>query len=138
MRFAQLYDLVETEDAAAVEVNNSALVGTWVNANPDTEGIARVLVSGSGGKLSLRVYAVGPGGLIDWGVADLTTFKSGPASRTVAGFECLYDFGFAEVRLLGMIMKGLLVLAQFHIFKDDSQRADAFVREYFALTHERY
>jgi hypothetical protein len=37
-----------------------------------------------------------------------------------------------------MIMKGLLVLAQFHHFKDDSNRADYFVREYFSLIHGRY
>jgi hypothetical protein len=138
MRFAQLCDLVETGGAAAVEINVSALAGTWVNANPDTEGIARVLLSESGGKLSLGVYAVGPEGLIDWGAADVKPFASGPSSRVVAGFECLYDLGFAEVRLLGMIMKGLLVLAQFHVFKDDSGRADFFAREYFALSHGRY
>ena len=32
-----------------------------------------------------------------------------------------------------MIMKGLLVLAEFHSFKDNSNRAPYFVREYFAL-----
>jgi hypothetical protein len=37
-----------------------------------------------------------------------------------------------------MIMKGLLVLAQFHLFKDDSGRADYFLREYFALSHDRF
>jgi hypothetical protein len=138
MKFAQLCDLVESDAAAGGEIDDSALRGTWVNANPDTEGVARVSVSESGGKLSLRVYAVGPEGLIDWGAADVTPFASGPSSLNVAGFACLYDFGFAEVRLLGMIMKGLLVLAQFHLFKDDSRRADFFVREYFALDHWRY
>jgi len=137
MQFAQLCDRVEG-GAAAGEIDCSALPGIWVNANPDTDGVARVLLTESGGKLSLRVYAVGPEGLIDWGTADVTAFASGPSSRAAAGFTCLYDFGFAEVRLLGMIMKGLLVLAQFHLFKDDSQRADCFVREYFALTHGRY
>jgi hypothetical protein len=37
-----------------------------------------------------------------------------------------------------MILKGLIVLAQIHRFKDDSKRADYFVREYFALEHGRY
>jgi len=35
-------------------------------------------------------------------------------------------------------MKGLLVLAQFHLFKDDSGRADYFLREYFAMSHDRF
>jgi hypothetical protein len=35
-----------------------------------------------------------------------------------------------------MIMKGLLVLAQFHLFSDD--RESYFLREYFAATHDRF
>ena len=134
MEFAQLCDRVETGGAAAGPLDASALPGTWVNSNPQTNGIARMVVAESGGKLSLRVYAVGPDGEIDWGETDLAVFAAGPASRAAAGFACRFDFGFAETRLQGMIMKGLLVLSQFHHFKDDSGRADYFVREYYALT----
>jgi hypothetical protein len=85
--------------------------------------------------LSLQVFAVGPEGLIDWGSSTVKVFASQPTSRAGAGFTCTFDFGFVEAELQGMIMKGLLVLAQFHRFKDDSKRADYFVREYFALEH---
>lgn len=139
MQFAQVCDRVEADaaiDAAPSDV--SALTGTWINSNPDTNGIARMVVTEAGGKLSLQVQAVGPVGSIDWGTADAQLFMSSPASRTIAGFTCLYDFGFAETRLQAMIMKGLIVLAQFHSFKDKSRRADYFVREYFASAHERY
>jgi hypothetical protein len=138
MQFAQIRDRVETDAATARPLDLSALPGIWVNSNPDTNGIARLVMSESNGNLSLQVYAIGPDGLIDWGTADVTVFASRPASRVAAGFTCLYDFGFAETQLQGMIMKGLLVLAQFHSFKDDSRRADYFVREYFALVHGRY
>ena len=63
---------------------------------------------------------------------------SAPSSQVAAGFTCRYDFGFAEAALQAMILKGLIVLAQIHTFKDDSRRADYFVREYFALAHGRY
>ena len=119
-------------------INSSDLIGTWINSNPNTNGIARVVVSSSNGNLSLRVYAVGPEGLIDWGSVDVSLFAATPTSKTAAGFTCHYDLGFAEARLQGMIMKGLLVLAQLQTFKDESKRADYFVREYFALVHERY
>jgi hypothetical protein len=46
--------------------------------------------------------------------------------------------GFAEVRLQAMIMKGLLVLAQFHLIKDDSGRDSYFLREYYAKTHGHF
>lgn len=138
MRFAQIYDRVEAGAAGAGPADLSALTGLWVNSNPETDGIARLTVSEEAGRLSVRVYAIGPEGLIDWGAAGAEVFTSSPASRTPAGFACLYDFGFAEAKLQGMILKGLLVLAQFHTFKDGSGRADYFVREYYALQHGRY
>ena len=108
-----------------------ALSGVWVNSNPDTSGIARIVMSESDGKLSLQVFAIGPEGLIDWGSTVVKVFAGLPTSSAGAGFTCDFDFGFAAIELQGMIMKGLLVLAQFHRFKDNSNRADFFVREYF-------
>jgi hypothetical protein len=135
MNFAQICDRVETQ---AGEIDPKALVGTWINSNLDTNSIARINITNTDGKLQLQVFAIGPDGLIDWGTSDAQVFASGPASHLGAGFTCRFDFGFAETRLQAMIMKGLLVLAQFHLFKDDSGRADYFLREYYALTHDRF
>jgi len=137
MEFAQLYDRVEFEGAAA-PMDVSGLKGVWINSNPDTNGIARMEFSDVEGKLSVRVDAVGPDGLIDWGPAPVKLLAASPGSRATAGFTCTYDFGFAETRLQAMIMKGLIVLAQFHKFKDDSNRMNFFVREYYAVVHDRY
>jgi len=138
LQFAQLSDRVENAEANGVITDLQALPGVWINSNPNTNGIARMVMSESGGQLSLQVFAVGPDGLIDWGSTEVKVFAGLPTSRVAAGFTCIYDFGFAETELQGMIMKGLLVLAQFHRFKDNSKRADYFVREYFALEHGRY
>jgi len=132
MDFAQIFDRVEIAGPAA-PIGPAGLTGTWLNSNPETNGIARLIVSETREKILVQVYAVGAEGLIDWGTAEAALFASTPASRACAGFACVYDFGFAETRLQGMIMKGLLVLAQSHHFKDGSGRADYFVREYFAL-----
>jgi hypothetical protein len=136
MEFAQICDRVNVDTAGPIDI--SALPGTWINSNPDTNGIARIVMSESAGNLTLQTYAVGPERLIDWGTVAVDVFASTPSSRVAAGFTCAYDFGFVETQLQGMIMKGLLVLAQLHRFKDESGRADYFVREYFALAHERY
>jgi hypothetical protein len=137
MEFAQIFDRVETNIPAG-PLDLSGLPGTWVNTNPDTNGIARMVISETDGKVSLQVYAIGPEGLIDWRSADVVVFASTPKSRVGAGFTCRFDFGFAETQLQAMIMKGLIVLAQIHSFKDESGRVDYFVREYFALDHGRY
>ena len=138
MQFAQLSDNVETAATTEGPIDIGAFQGNWVNSNTDTNGIARLKMSQSNGNLLLQVFAIGPEGLIDWGDEKVSVFTSSPLSRVGAGFTCVFDFGFAEARLQGMIMKGLLVLAQFHRFKDDSRRVSYFVREYFALEHGRY
>ena len=137
LQFVQLSDRVES-NGSNTAMDTQALPGVWINSNPNTTGIARMVMSESDGKLSLQVFAVGPDGPIDWGSSDVKVFVGVPTSRVGAGFTCNFDFGFAETELQGMIMKGLLVLAQFHRFKDNSKRADFFVREYFALEHGRY
>lgn len=115
----------------------SALVGTWINSNPDTHSVALVKASGANGKLSVQVSAVGAEGLIDWGPVNADVFAATPQSQAGAGFTCRYVFDHGETRLQGMIMKGLLVLAQFHLFNDD-ERESYFLREYFAATHDRF
>jgi hypothetical protein len=136
IEFAQLSDRIEVDPIK--HIDPKPLLGHWINSNPDTTSIARINITESNGKLQLQVFAVGPDGPIDWGTAPADVFASNPASSTGAGFMCTYDFGFAEARFQAMIMKGLLVLAQFHIFKDDSKRASYFLREYYAMTHEHF
>lgn len=138
MQFAQIRDRVTTESEASGSIDLSNLIGEWVNSNPDTTGVARMTVTQAGENLSLQVYAIGPEGLIDWGSVGIKLFAPSPSSQAVTGFTCLYDFGFAETQLQAMILKGLIVLAQIHKFKDGSGRVDYFVREYFALEHGRY
>jgi hypothetical protein len=138
MQFAQICDRVEIDAATVEPVDISALPGVWINTNPETNGIARMVMTEADGKLSLQVSAIGPDDLIDWGTTEVSVFTSSPSSRVSAGFTCFYDFGFAETELQAMLLKGLLVLAQIHRFKDDSNRVDYFVREYFALAHGRY
>jgi len=137
LQFAQLSDRVES-NGSSMAMDTQALPGVWINSNPNTTGIARMVMSDSDDGLSLQVFAVGPEGLIDWGSAVVRVFAGLPTSRAGAGFTCSFDFGFAETELQGMIMKGLLVLAQFHLFKDDSGRDSYFLREYYAKTHELF
>jgi hypothetical protein len=135
-QFAQLSDLIEVDPIK--HIDPKALLGHWINSNPDTNSVARINITEQNGKLQLQVFAVGPDGLIDWGIASAEVFASNPASSMGAGFTCTYDFGFAEARFQAMIMKGLLVLAQFHTFKDNSKRASYFLREYYSMTHEHF
>lgn len=116
----------------------SALIGTWINSNPDTHSIALVKATESGGHLSLQVSSVDGDGLTEWGCADAEIFAANVDSHVGAGFSCRYQFLHGETRLQGMIMKGLLVLAQFYLFNDDAKRENYFIREYFSATQDRF
>jgi hypothetical protein len=138
MQFAQIRDRVITESESVGAGDLSAMAGVWVNSNPETTGVARMVITQSGSRLSPRVYAIGPEGLIDWGAVDADVFTATPSSHGAVGFTCVYDFGFVETLLQAMTVKGLIVLSQIHRFKDGSNRADYFVREFFALEPERH
>jgi hypothetical protein len=138
LQFAQICDLVETAPIRERDIDRGALIGNWINSNPDTNSITRVNAFEANGKLQLQAFSVGPDRPTDWGTTTANVFAAGPASRTGAGFAATFDLGFADVRLQAMIMKGLLVLAQFHLFKDNSGRDSYFLREYYAKTHELF
>ncbi len=48
MQFAQIRDRVPVDDGP---LDLSAFSGTWVNSNPETSGIARLLMTEEGGRL---------------------------------------------------------------------------------------
>ena len=135
-QYAQLSDHIDVDPITRIDP--TPLIGHWINSNPDTNSILRVNITEANGKLQLQVFAVGPDGPIDWGTATAEVFAANPSAKTAAGFTCTYDFGFAEARFQAMIMKGLLVLAQFHTFKDDSKRASYFLREYYSMTQDHF
>jgi hypothetical protein len=62
MQFAQLSDRVTGGGAGTIDVR--AFPGTWRNSNPDSTGIARIVISESGGNLSLQVVGGGAGGRV--------------------------------------------------------------------------
>jgi hypothetical protein len=136
MKYAQIYDLVEP--AAAGSLDTSGLCGEWINSNPQSTGIARMTLTESDGKFSLQAFGMGDEGLIDWGNAPIEPVAFGPTSRVAGGISCEFSFDFKRVRLQGMIMKGLLVLTEFHTFTDDSHRMNYFLREYYGLAHGQY
>ena len=66
MQIAQLRDRVITEPKSVGTGDLSTFAGVWINSNPETTGVARMVITQSGSQFSLRVYAIGPEGLIDW------------------------------------------------------------------------
>jgi hypothetical protein len=46
-------------------------------------------------------------------------------------FSAFYDFGFMETQLQAHVRQGVLIIAKFDRFKDNSGRANYFSKEFF-------
>jgi len=137
-------------------IDPAPLLCRWTNTDQASRGIAEIRCAFQDGQLRVRVVAVGPQGPIDWGEVaatlhtDLSITGGGRAtvdvvtvgrptpyyadiSATDAGpaFWATYDHGFQRVHLQARIYLGVLVVAMFTEFTDDSGRANYFHREFF-------
>jgi hypothetical protein len=138
-------------------IDPAPLLYRWRNTNDATRGVAEIRCELRDDQFVVRVIAAGPEGPVDWGeavatlYADISSTGGGRAaadpvtdghptphyadlSATDAGpaFLATYDHGFQRVHLQGRINLGLLVVAAFTTFTDDSGRADYYHREAFA------
>ncbi len=105
----------------------SVLVGDWRNTNP-AAGIGRIVVEpSSGGGVTVHVTS----STRDWGRVDAPVFAFEFDSDKAGAFLAVYDLGFEEVRLQVNVKLGVLVVASFNQFKDDSGRSSYFNREFF-------
>jgi hypothetical protein len=114
-------------------------LGVWHNTNPSSAGIACVHLTRRGDTLVARVFGTGLQGQppaqtgrgVDWGETLATTFAERPDLREAATLTASYQFGFMDVQLHAWIKLGVLVIAKFDRFIDDSGRSNRFSREFF-------
>ena len=114
------------------ELETSAMVRSWANTNPVTRGIAGLKVRSAQGKLWISVQGKATDSPFDWGEVEVeAVYAENATSARGIAFVARYDFGFLETLLEGNVNSGLLVLASFHTFRDGSNRANYFSREFF-------
>jgi hypothetical protein len=114
------------------------LAGTWVNTNPDSRGITRVVLRPfhphDAPDPESVALGVRPFGAIDWGESVAgSLYADGLQSRRGMAFLARFDFGFLVSELQGNMNLGLLILASFNTWKDGSGRSPYFSREFYRL-----
>jgi hypothetical protein len=112
-------------------IDASPFVGTWVTTNSSTRGMVKLEITAVEDGLSVHAYGACHPEPCDWGTAKASLFADGIDSATGLAFSASYDFGFMETDLQAKIKKGVLVVAGFNRFKDDSGRSNYFSREFF-------
>jgi hypothetical protein len=128
-----------TQSAArAVSPSSSAstFVGTWRNTNSAGNGIVSVSFAATEDGAKMRIVGRDDSGLRDWGTTAVEIYTEVGAASEPAKIKARYDLGSMDVLLHGWVKQGVLVLALFRRFKDESGGSNYFDREFFYRTDE--
>jgi hypothetical protein len=78
----------------------SDFLGVWVDADTDTSGIARIVVTpGDGGQVNIRVFGRCHPADCDWGVQPARTYTGDPGSKDVRSIAADFNAGVARKHL---------------------------------------
>jgi hypothetical protein len=131
---SRLEDSPNLSMEAGDDTTVAQFVGDWITSNQNSRGMARVVITPQGQGLLVHAFGVGEREPHDWGSVQAEVLTDGPGSSRIRAFHAVYDFGFLESYLQAKTEKGVLVVATFNRFKDQSGRLSYFSREFFART----
>jgi hypothetical protein len=130
LQYMRLDEQVEARGSIVAE----PLLGAWLNTNTATRGITKTLLTAKESEIVLRIFAAGSQQTVDWGETPASIFAADALATEAMAFSAMYDFGFMETRLQGHVRQGVLIVAKFDRFKDDSGRSNYFSKEFFYRT----
>jgi hypothetical protein len=127
LQYMRLDEQAEAQGSVVAE----PLLGTWFNTNTATRGIAKTVLEAKENGVVLRIFAAGSQQMVDWGETVASIFAADALATEAMAFGAFYDFGFMETQLQGHVRQGVLIIAKFDRFKDDSGRSNYFSKEFF-------
>lgn len=127
----------EGSATSAPSLDNRLFVGRWQNTNSQTDGVTQVEFTDRNGALIMRAFGAGDPEPIDWGEIEVQVFADDVDSRDGNKFGAVYQSDFMQIQMHGWVKLGVLVIAFFNHFTDDSGRASYFDREFFFASESR-
>jgi hypothetical protein len=120
-------------EPATGKLSADKLIGSWVNTDRDTRGIATIVIEQKDEHLIVGVKGVGDNGLIDWPTTRATAFANleEEAGQRAVALAADFDLGFMRAETYLRLNKGVLVIVLFVTFHDDSGRPGYLNREFF-------
>jgi hypothetical protein len=120
-------------DPATRQLSADKLIGRWVNTDPNTRGVAEIVVERNGENVTVGVWGVGAEGLIDWPKTQATALANleEEAGQRAVALAVDFDLGFMRAETYLRVNKGVLVIVLFVTFQDDSGRSNYLNREFF-------
>jgi hypothetical protein len=120
-------------DPATRTLHADKLIGRWLNTNPETQGVAEIIIERAGENFFVSVLGVVAKGLIAWPrtkAAALANLEEEAGQRALA-LAVDFDFGFMRAETYLRVNKGVLVIVAYYIFLDGSRRSNYVNREFF-------
>jgi hypothetical protein len=120
-------------DPATRTLQADKLIGRWLNTNPETQGVAEIIIERAGDGFFVGVLGVGEDGLIAWPRTEATALANleEEAGQRALALAVDFDFGFMRAETYLRVNKGVLVIVAYYIFLDDSRRSNYVNREFF-------
>ena len=120
-------------DPATGKMAAGKLIGQWLNTDPDTRGIAAIVIEQHDGYVSVGLRGAGDDGLIDWPKTRATPLANleEEAGQRALALAADFDLGFMKAETYFRVNKGVLVIVLFVTFQDGSGRSNYLNREFF-------
>jgi hypothetical protein len=118
-------------EVSQLAVFPGTLLGTWVNVNPATAGVVKIVMTLSGATLSVHPYGACSPTPCDWGHQNGITYAPNVGSPQPVAFSAVFPAGFKTTIVAGHFEGGLLRVETFNHFTDGSNRSDYYTSELF-------
>jgi hypothetical protein len=120
-------------DPATRTLHADKLIGRWLNTNPETQGVAEIIIERAGESFFVGVLGVGEDGPIAWPRTKATALANleEEAGQRALALAVDFDFGFMRAEAYLRVNKGVLVIVAYYIFLDGSRRSNYVNREFF-------
>jgi hypothetical protein len=117
-------------------IDPAPLVGTWVNFDRASRGMARLVISANDGGMTVHAFGAGSPDPVDWGEVSGAPFADGVGLDAGVAFTAAYEFPGISVTLACYLNKRLLVVDAYTRFDprdDGGGRAGYFARDHFYI-----
>ena len=122
LEFRAPADVAEEHIEQQLVPSSSALVKTWVNTDPATRGMVKIVIAAAGGGVSAHAFGACTPTPCDWGTVPGKVFSANVSSSTGIAFTAHYSFGFKNTTVTGHLNGKNLIVETFDEFTDGSAR----------------
>lgn len=98
---ADLLDAHVLATAVALAVNPASLAGVWINSDPATRGLVKVVINTAATSMNVDAFGACSPAPCNWGVIPATSYAASVSSTAAVAFSAQYNFSFKHTVITG-------------------------------------